>query len=391
LINLADFKSVNEEMSIKSAHLENFFKRTMGILEEFKQKELSGSMTDIVNQYLSEKVAEIRQSVLLELLLRQCCNTNLDDTIIQPLHHLSKQQVIDLEKHRKELEDSLVFLKLAELDAVSLDKHRYQFTQVIRRVISDENILAIVSPWSSYWNWFFTAIPNRYLLSSSVQVLTSQLQQFEASRYRKIKFSYVKGEVGEYDTILFYTIGDLKIQARIAYALGWRGVNIESGKVNKVIYQNKEEGLVGYYKVSQKRGTDALSNIELETVITNLKMPPLNPPPFSELKESHIQLQFFPETEKGYLVQEIEKDQFSRVKTNFEAVKISLNDAPFCYYKIMRSFEAMGIIPQQVIITTIGKQIIDHFHVSPAEKEKMQRDDFKSLIQKYLNAEISVS
>jgi UTP:GlnB (protein PII) uridylyltransferase len=391
LVNLADFKSVNSEMSKKSAHLENFFNKTMGILEKFKQQELSGSMTEIVNQYLDEKVAEIRQSVLVEVLLRQCINTNLDDTIILPLRKLSIQQSDELEKYRKELENSLVYLKLAELDSSSLDKHRYQFTQIIKRVISNDNILSIVSPLSGYWNWFFTAIPNRYLLSSSVQVLTSQLQQFEASRYRKIKFSFVKGEVGEYDTILFYAVGDLSIQARIAYALGWRGVNIESGKVNKVIYDNKEEGLVGYYKVSQRSGTDALSNIELETVITNLKMPPLNPPPFSELKESNIQLKYFPETEKGYLVQEVDKELFSRVRTDFEAVRISLNDAPFCYYKIMRSFEAMGIVPQQVIITTIGKQIIDHFHVSPWEKEKMQRDDFGGLLHKYMHAEISVS
>ncbi|MCP4753424.1 MAG: hypothetical protein GY866_21250 [Proteobacteria bacterium] len=391
LINLSDFKSVNAEMNRRAAHLEMFFDKTMSILSEFKREQLAGSMTEIVNSYLDRKVIEIRTSVLLELLLRQCCNRSLEDVILHPLKKLSLEEARKLEKNRKELEDSLVFLKLAELDNASLDKHRFRFIRIIEQVISEKNVFSIIAPLSGYWEWFFTAVPNRYLLSSAIDVLTSQLLQFETGRQRKICFSHFKGESGEYDTILFCCSGDLKIQARIAYALSWRGVNIENGKINKVVYANQEEGLVGFFKVSQKSGKDELSNIDLETVIANLNIPPLNPPPISQKKESHIQLQFFQEPEKGYLVKEVDPERFSRITTDFVAVKISLFDAPFCYYKIMRSFEAIGIMPQQVTITTIGKQIIDYFYILPEEKDKLIREDFKSLLQKYLNAEISVS
>ncbi len=392
LINLSDFKSVNAEMSYKAAHLENFFEKTMSILGEFKQKEFSSSITDMVNHYLDQKVDETRTSVLLELLLNQCCNKSLEDVISSSLKKESPSEFKKLETYRDELENLLVFLKLAELDKESLDKHRFRFTQTIRQVFSEDTIFSIVAPLSVSWNWFFTAIPNRYLLSSRVEVLTSQLQQFEKNIRRKIQFSYIKGERGEYDTILFHCIGETNLQAKIAYVLGWRGLNIENGKINKVIYTNGKEGWVGFFKVSKKQGTDDLSSNEIEDIIKNLHIPPLNPQPVAEAKKMlNVQLQFFPELEKGYLVKEIKNERFSRVKTDFIAVKISLYDAPFIYYKIMRSFEAVGVFPQQVTITTIGKQIIDYFYISPKEQAKLQKFDFVGLLKKYINADITVT
>ncbi len=390
LINLSDYKSVNSEMKHRTAHLENFFEKTVSILSEFKGEHPTCSMNDIINNYLNRTVTEVRTSVLLKLLLNQCTNRSLEDTILIPLRRLSEQAALEVEKHLAELEDALMYLKLAELDQNTLEKYSFRFIQVIRQSIPESLIFDLVKPLSSQWNWFFTTVPNRYLLSSEVGVITSQLQQFEARQHRNPRFSFNKGEPGEYDTILFHSIGDNEIQAKIAYALSWRGVNIENGKINKVVYDDKQEGWVGFFNVSQQSGEDALSNIELESVIENLTIPPLNPPPISKLVESQIQVQYFHEPEKGYRIQESEDGHFSRKKTDFVAVKISLYDAPFCYYKIMRSFEAIGIIPQQVTITTIGNQIIDYFYVHPDEKEKLVKDGFKSLLQKYVNAKIYV-
>ncbi|MBU2644208.1 hypothetical protein KKI24_05825 [bacterium] len=390
LINISDFKSVNWEMRHKTAHLEKFFEKTISILSEFKREHLPGSLNEIINNYLNRMVSEVRISVLLKLLLRQCCNKSLEDIILIPLKKLSDHAAQNVEKHREELENALVYLKLAELDHKTLDKYSFRFIQIIKKAIPENYIFDLVKPLSSQWNWFFTAVPNRYLLSSEVGVIASQLQQFEGRQHQNLRFSYNKGEPGEYDTILFYSIGDLKVQAKFAYALSWRGVNIENGKINKVIYADQREGWVGFFNVSQQEGEDALSNIEMESLIENLIIPPLNPPPVSKQVESHIQLQYFHEPEKGYRVHEVETDRFTRVKTDFVAVKISLFDAPFCYYKIIRSFEAIGIMPQQVTITTIGNQIIDYFYIYPEEKDKLIRDGFKSLLQKYVNAKIYI-
>ena len=390
LINISDFKSVNSEMHHKTAHLERFFEKTINILSEFKREHSSVPMNKIINNYLNRMVSEVRLSVLLELLLRQCCNRSLEDVILAPLRKLCFQAGKDLEEYRAELENALEYLKLAELDHNTLNKYRFRFIQIIKQVIPEQCIFDLVEPLSSQWNWFFSTVPNRYLLSSDVSNLTSQLQQFETREHRNLQFSVNKGEPGEYDTILFYSIGDLKIQAKMAYALSRRGVNIENGKINKVIYADQQEGWVGFFSVSQQSGEDALSNIELESVIENLIIPPLNPPPVSKLVESHMQVQYFHEPEKGYQISETEPGQFSRTKTEFVAVKISLFDAPFCYYKIIRSFEAIGIIPQQVTITTIGNQIIDYFYIHPEEKEKLVREGFKNLLQKYVNSKIYV-
>ncbi|NQU66097.1 MAG: hypothetical protein HQ517_17700 [SAR324 cluster bacterium] len=390
LINLSDFKSVNSEMHHKTAHLEQFFEKTISILSEFKREHLTGTMNEIINNYLDRMVSEVRISVLLELLLRQSCNKSLEDIILAPLRKQDASVAEVVEKHRVELEDALGYLKLAELDQNTLNKYRYRFLQIIKQAIPEERVFDLVKPLSSQWSWFFTTAPNRYLLSSEIGIITSQLQQFEARPNRDLCFSFNKGEPGEYDTILFYSVGDWKIQAKIAYALSRRGVNIENGKINKVIYADKQEGWVGFFNVSQQGREDALSNIELESVIKNLKIPPLNPVRVNKPIGSHIQMQCFHEPEKGYLVHEVAPGNFSRIKTDFVAVKISLFDEPFCYYKIMRSFEAIGIIPQQVTITTIGNQIIDYFYIHPEEKEKLIKDGFKNLLQENVNSKISV-
>lgn len=390
LVNISDYKSVNSEMRHRAGHLERFFEKTISILSTFKGEQSSGSMHDIINTYLNRMVTEVRTSVLLKLLLNQCCNQSLEDTILIPLRRLSVQAAREVETHQEELEDALVYLKLAELDHKTLEKYSFRFIQLIRQAIPESLILELVRPLSSQWNWFFTAVPNRYLLSSEVTAITAQVQQFEARQHRNPRFSYNKGEQGEYDTILFHGIGDIEIQAKIAYALSWRGTNIENGKINKVIYADGQEGWVGFFSVSQISGEDMLSNIELESVIENLTIPPLNPPPVSERVESQIQVQYFNEPEKGYLVCESDSGSFSREKTNFVAVKISLFDAPFCYYKIMRSFEAIGVLPQQVTITTIGNQVIDYFYIRPQEKQKLVKNGFKSLLQKYVNAKIHI-
>ncbi|MBU3917707.1 hypothetical protein KKA14_19440, partial [bacterium] len=68
LLNLSDFKSVNSEMNKKAAHLENFFEKTMSILGEFSREQQTGSVREIVNNYLDRMKDEIRISVFLELL-----------------------------------------------------------------------------------------------------------------------------------------------------------------------------------------------------------------------------------------------------------------------------------------------------------------------------------
>lgn len=392
LINLSDFKSVNSQMNKKSAHLESFFERTLGILSEFKQNELQGSLTEIVNNNLDRKVNEIRRSVLIELLLRQCCNKSLEDIILNPLSKKSPQAVEKLNQHRNDLDNSIVFLKLAELDTKSLEKHRIRFTQIVDSTISEEDLFSLVSPYNEAWNWFFTSIPNRYLLGSSVEVLTSQLQEFEGDLNKKIKLSYIKGDRGEHDSLLFHFYGSVLEQAKIAYVLSWQGVNIENGKINKVVYQNGKEGFVGFLRVSTKNRSDRLTTTELQNVIENLVIPPLNPPPVSVTKKlSKVNVEYLLEKEKGYKVNQISNDQFKRFSEECVSVKISLFDAPFVYYKIIRSFEAIGVMPQQITITTIGNQIIDYFYVTKQEREKLKKGAFNSVLQKYINAEITIT
>ena len=392
LINLSDFKSINSELKSKAAHLENFFEKTMSILDEFKKKDLTGSLTEIVNNYLERKIEETKVSVLLELLTNQCCHKSLEDVILAPLREISQQEATRLEKNSDELENALTFLKLAEMDSTTLEKHRFRFREIIKREISDKNIFSIVSPLNDTWNWFFTALPHRYLLDSNVEILTSQLQRFERDLSQKSHFSIIKGARGEYDTLLFHCVGDAIMLAKTAYTLSWSNINIEYGKINKVFYADNREGWVGFFKVSHKNRKNGLSTIELETAINNLQLPPLNPLPVTKIKKPpKVNILYFQELEKGYLVKEKKKNRFFREHSSFEVVKISLYDNPFVFYKIMRSFEAAAVVPQQVTITTIGNQIIDFFYYSPDQKKRMMKNDFQDILHKYINANITIS
>ncbi|PCI30486.1 MAG: hypothetical protein COB67_01510 [SAR324 cluster bacterium] len=387
LINLCDFKSVNSTMSRKTGSLEHFFEKTLSILEAFKSDHLRGSITKVVNDYLDNKIEETRVEVLVELLLQQCCNKDLDKTLLEPLSKIAPTEADQIEGQRKELDKFLHFLKLAELDAKTLDNYRLRFKQIIHRIVSKENISTLVLPFCTNWNWFFTTIPNRLLLSSPSEVLGAQLLHFQDYRNKNICFSYIAGNRDEYDTVLFYCLENPQIHAKIAYSLGQLGMNIENGKINKVCYNNQREGVVGFFQVSHGREVKHPTSLELESLVSNLVLPPLTFSQNQVKDETNIQLTTYQETEKGYLIEELEPDQFSRVQRDFVAIKLSLYDEPFCYFKIVKTFEHLKIIPQQITITTIGEQIIDYFYLSPEDQDKIDQTNLQKDLVSHLNAE----
>ena len=392
LINIADYRSVNDEQKRNTANLERFFKKTIQIFDAFtRERERKGWTLDAaVGDFLNQKVEKTRSAVLYELLLRQCCQKSLEDVVIAPLRKRSPEEIERLTALRPKLERSVTFLKRAELDESALTKHRQLFFQYVKELFAEELIIGLVSPLGENWNWFFRAIPNRYLLGSTTEILTVHLLQLSRFRTKKIAFSFVKGSRGEYDTILFCCLDDISAQQRIAYALGRRGISIENGKINTVRYLDGKTGIVGFLRISHSCGNGELAHADLEAEVENLQTPKLILPTEPKKERSPTQIRFFTESEKGYLVRETDGNRFERARTEFGGVRISLTDRAFCYFKLMSAFESRGTVPVQVAITTIGDQIIDYFYLEPKERHALEQNGFAETVGSFIDSTVAV-
>ncbi len=386
LVNLCDLKSVSSAMSRKTGSLTKFYNRTLNILEEFKSEQSEGSLNEMVNNYLDRKIGEIRFQVLLEILLQQCCNKSLEKIILTPLSNTRPDELKKIVKVQKELKRDLHFIELGELDSKTLENYRNRAKQSINKTLSIKTIQYLAAPFARNCDWFFTALPNRFLLSFTPEVLVPQLFDFMEYNKSNLHFSLIEGGKDEYDTLLFCAREDQKVHAKIAYALGRMGMNIENGKVNTVEYRARKKGVVGFFQVSNEMTKKITKISELETLLDNLSLPPLTFSQNQVVKDSNIQLTSYKENKKGYLVKELENDQYVRKREGFTAIKLTFFDKPFCYFKIMQAFNKLGIIPQQITVTTIGKQIVDYFYLPEKEFKKVGQKMIQIELNRHLKA-----
>lgn len=387
LVNLSDFKSVNDKMAEKAGFLEDFFERTLSILEEFRRRGNQRSLTQITNDFLDRKVEEQKELVVLDLLLRQCCHKSLDEVVLTPLASLAPKAAEGLGKNRKELGSSIHYLNLGELDVKSLEKHYFRFVRLLKDHLNPEERFQLAQPYVSDWDWFFATIPNRYLLSADPQRLARQLIDFDGYNKSALRFSFVKGDAGEYDSFLFYAMNDLSLQAKIAFALNSKGINLEQGKINQVRYAGGQIGIVGFFQGTNSHKAEVTA-VELESTIANLVLPDLGRPSWAHKTPSKIQVQYMLEREKGYVVVEREKGRFERVTQEVWAVKVSMLDTTYGYFKIMAALDSLGVMPLQVTVNTVGNQIVDYFYVSTPDRTKLVDQDFETVLGRFLNSEI---
>ena len=79
-----------------------------------------------------------------------------------------------------------------------------------------------------------------------------------------------------------------------------------------------------------------------------------------------------------------EKTDFSRKDKNFLRIKITAEDAPMVYYKMVNAFDQANVNIQQAVISTIGHQVIDTFYILPSDQEKIIGSDFEESIKRVL-------
>ena len=65
-------------------------------------------------------------------------------------------------------------------------------------------------------------------------------------------------------------------------------------------------------------------------------------------------------------------------------IKITAEDAPLVYYKMVSAFDYVGVTIQQAVITTIGHQVIDTFYITPSDHKKIVKSDFEESLKQVL-------
>ena len=103
---------------------------------------------------------------------------------------------------------------------------------------------------------------------------------------------------------------------------------------------------------------------------------------------------------KGYIISELnnkssgefplwnskslDKTDFSRLDKSFIRIKITAEDAPMVYYKMVNAFEHVNVTIQQAVISTIGHQVIDTFYILPSDQEKIVGSGFEESLKQVL-------
>ena len=148
-------------------------------------------------------------------------------------------------------------------------------------------------------------------------------------------------------------------------------------------------GYVGFLEFSKKKNSNTVDISELEHRIDQLVLPSLDKSTKKSQEKTNMQTRFFIEPNKAYLVKESQDNGFERVKIEQRALKVSLFDSSFCYFKLMSALAHFKINPAQITITTIGQQIIDYFYISANEQRILESSDFLQLLQNFLHSDIS--
>ena len=173
-----------------------------------------------------------------------------------------------------------------------------------------------------------------------------------------------------------------------------------SAKINQIQFSSGQVAFCYYLKVSVSEEDNVIFPRELENSIKINKPPPLNLNSQTFLYNTKLHLEYLDDDKKGYIIGELnnistgdfplwnnkspEKTDFSRKDKNFLRIKITAEDAPMVYYKMVNAFDHVNVTIQQAVISTIGHQVIDTFYIIPSDQEKIVGSDFEESLKQGL-------
>tara|TARA_B100000700_G_scaffold328108_1_gene444801 strand:+ start:210 stop:3668 length:3459 start_codon:yes stop_codon:yes gene_type:complete len=401
LCNISDYISVSDGNEHSTQGIRTFFEETYKVFLEMKSSQKKEPSMDFIQTYLDIKKEDLEFDTRIDLLIKRSLHENLKSVLLNPLEKINKNESQILKKKENDLYILWRDLKLGTLDKQSNDQTTEQLIRTIRESISKKTLSALTLNYAPLIDWFFASFPNRFLLGSPPGIVAENLTIFK-NLERPAIVNVITNSNGELSGLLIYVHSLKKIHSRIAYTLHQKQLNIESAKINQIKFASGKIAFCYYIKVSKKGDEKVIFPLELETSIRRNIPPALKINPQSFLYNPKFKLQYLEDDKKGYEVREINnqdksnfpnlkniskyKDNFTRIGKNFLRIKISAEDAPLIYYKIVIAFEKIGVQIQQAVITTIGHQVIDTFYITAEDNKKLKNSHFEEFLKQALTS-----
>ena len=399
LCNISDYISVSDGNKHSTQGIRTFFEETYKVFLEMRSSQEQEDSMDFIQKYLDIKKNDLESDTRIDLLIKRSLHENLESVLLNPLEKINKNE----RKIFKNFEDNLYVLwrdlKLGSLDKQGNDKTTEKFIRTIRQSISKKSLLALTENYGPLINWFFASFPNRFLLSSPPRIVAENLTIFNKLEKPAI-VNVITNSKGKLNGLLIYVHNVPKIHSRIAYTLNQKQLNIESAKINQIKFASGEIAFCYYIKISKRGDEKVIMPLEMETSIRRNIPPALKINPKVFLYNTKFKLQYLEDDNKGYMVKEIndigpsdfpilkgissDKINFSRIDQNYLRIKITAEDAPLVYYKIVTAFDNAGVQIQQAVITTIGHQVIDTIYITPKDNKKLKNSNFEESLKQAL-------
>ena len=399
LCNISDYISVSDSNANSTRGLRTFFEETYRVFAEMRSSQKQEDSMDFILSYLENKKNDLETDTRIDLLINRSLRENLESVLLEPLERINQKERTLLEKSEAELKVLWRDLKLGSLDKQGTDQTTEKFIRTIRQSISNKTLVALTEVYSPLINWFFASFPNRFLLSSPPGMVAENLTIFNKLE-RPAIVNIITNARGRLNGLLIYVHDLPQIHSRIAYTLNLKHLNIESAKINQIKFASGKVAFCYYLKVSKRAEDNLIFPRELETSIRRNAPPALKIKPQKFHHDTKFQLEYLEDDKKGYMVKETnnassaefpvwkggirDKTDFVRRDKNYLRIKITAEEAPLVYYKIVSAFDQVGVPIQQAVITTIGHQVIDTFYITPEDHEKLVKSDFEQSLKQAL-------
>ena len=399
LCNISDYISVSESNAHSTRGLRTFFEETYRVFAEMRFSKMQEDSMDFIQTYLDIKKNDLESDTRIDLLINRSLRENIESVLLTPLKKINKEERKLLGKSEDDLQVLWRDLKLGSLDKQGTDQTTEKLIRTIRQSISKISLVTLTELYSPMINWFFAAFPNRFLLGSTPGMLADNLSIFNRLE-RPAIVNVITNARGRLNGLLIYVHDQPQIHSKIAYTLNLKHLNIESAKINQIQFASGKVAFCYYLKVSKRGEQNVILPLELETSIKRNTLPALIIKTQTFLYNTKLQLEYLKDDKKGYMVKEKksealgdfpvwngefrEKTDFARRDKNYLRIKITADDAPLVYYKMVSAFDQVGVPIQQAVITTIGHQVIDTFYITPEDHEKLVKSNFEESLKESL-------
>ena len=399
LCNISDYVSVSDGNAHSSQGLRAFFEESYKVFLEMRSSQKKENSMDFIQTYLDIKKYDLESDTRIDLLIKRSLHENLESVLLDPLERINNMERKMLKDSENELHLLWRDLKLGTLDKQGTDQTTEKIIRTVRQSLSKKTLVDLTEHYSPLINWFFASFPNRFLLSSPPGRVAENLTIFNKLE-RPAIVNVITNQKGKLNGLLIYVHDVPQIHSRIAYTLNLKHLNIESAKINKIKFSCGNYAFCYYLKVSKREEDNLILPLELETSIKRNIPPALKKNPQTFLYNTKFKIEYLSDDKKGYMVQENnrtpsknfpklkgnspDKTIFSRRDKKYLRIKITAEDAPLVYYKIVSAFDHVGVSIQQAVITTIGHQVIDTFYITSKDHDKLIMTDFEESLKQSL-------